>query len=226
VKTLKREERSLLLGVRNNLDDNNPRLVYADWLEENGEPERAEFIRVQCELSTIAAVQNRCKCDFEEPEPGRRCSAKGTGYVCELRRREFDSSRGMMGYWSWPFDDTLTVCLDLSDFNRGFVQRISGMFPFIQDSLSYILQRHPVVRVRPLDRYPFHNGNCFAWYRASRTSETSHGPGPAREASLKGCWAFKGLRYKVFTCESDAFSAISNAMLNTARKDNGKRAIF
>ena len=26
-----------------------PRLVYADWLQENGRPERAEFIRLQCE---------------------------------------------------------------------------------------------------------------------------------------------------------------------------------
>jgi uncharacterized protein (TIGR02996 family) len=26
-----------------------PRLVYADWLEENGQGERAEFIRIQCE---------------------------------------------------------------------------------------------------------------------------------------------------------------------------------
>jgi len=30
--------------------DDLPRLVLADWLEEHGEPERAEFIRVQCEL--------------------------------------------------------------------------------------------------------------------------------------------------------------------------------
>jgi len=28
-------------------DDDLPRLVYADWLQENGEPERAEFIRLQ-----------------------------------------------------------------------------------------------------------------------------------------------------------------------------------
>lgn len=28
-----------------------PRLVYADWLEENGDAARAEFIRVQCELA-------------------------------------------------------------------------------------------------------------------------------------------------------------------------------
>ena len=29
--------------------DDMPRLVYADWLQENGQPERAEFIRLQCE---------------------------------------------------------------------------------------------------------------------------------------------------------------------------------
>ena len=26
-----------------------PRLLYADWLQENGQPQRAEFIRLQCE---------------------------------------------------------------------------------------------------------------------------------------------------------------------------------
>src|SRR5687768_16014249 len=29
--------------------DDTPRLVYADWLEESGDPDRAEFIRLQCE---------------------------------------------------------------------------------------------------------------------------------------------------------------------------------
>src|SRR5262249_3179616 len=28
-----------------------PRLILADWLEEHGQPERAEFIRVQCQLA-------------------------------------------------------------------------------------------------------------------------------------------------------------------------------
>jgi uncharacterized protein (TIGR02996 family) len=30
-------------------NDDTPRLVYADWLEESGDPDRAEFIRLQCE---------------------------------------------------------------------------------------------------------------------------------------------------------------------------------
>jgi uncharacterized protein (TIGR02996 family) len=39
--------------------DDAPRLIYADWLEDNGEEERAEFIRVQCELAARAAGVSR-----------------------------------------------------------------------------------------------------------------------------------------------------------------------
>jgi uncharacterized protein (TIGR02996 family) len=39
--------------------DDLPRLVYADWLDEHGEPERAEFIRVQCELDSGRLAEPR-----------------------------------------------------------------------------------------------------------------------------------------------------------------------
>jgi uncharacterized protein (TIGR02996 family) len=42
---------ALLAAVRADPADDAPRLVYADWLDEHGQPERAEFIRVQCELA-------------------------------------------------------------------------------------------------------------------------------------------------------------------------------
>src|SRR5205823_4967842 len=32
-------------------DEDAPRLIFADWLEDHGQPERAELIRVQCELA-------------------------------------------------------------------------------------------------------------------------------------------------------------------------------
>ena len=35
------------------LADDAPRLIYADWLSENGDEARAEFIRVQCELDDL-----------------------------------------------------------------------------------------------------------------------------------------------------------------------------
>jgi uncharacterized protein (TIGR02996 family) len=46
-----RERQALLRGILENPDDDGPRLVYADWLEEHGDPERAAFIRVQCRLA-------------------------------------------------------------------------------------------------------------------------------------------------------------------------------
>ena len=39
-------ERALLAAIAASPDDDLPRLVYADWLDENGRPLRAEFIRL------------------------------------------------------------------------------------------------------------------------------------------------------------------------------------
>ena len=48
---------ALLAAVLANPADDLPRLVYADYLEENGDPERAEFIRVQVEMAKVQAWQ-------------------------------------------------------------------------------------------------------------------------------------------------------------------------
>jgi uncharacterized protein (TIGR02996 family) len=42
---------SLLAAILAQPDDDNVRLVYADFLEENGDPNRAELIRLQCEIA-------------------------------------------------------------------------------------------------------------------------------------------------------------------------------
>lgn len=44
---------ALLASILDRPDDDLPRLVYADWLDENGEHERSEFIRVGCELASM-----------------------------------------------------------------------------------------------------------------------------------------------------------------------------
>lgn len=45
-----------LAAIAENPQDDTPRLIFADWLEECGnQPERAEFIRVQCELARMPA---------------------------------------------------------------------------------------------------------------------------------------------------------------------------
>src|SRR5437762_302027 len=46
-------EEVFVQDIREHPDEDGPRLVYADWLEENGQPARAEFIRVQCERARL-----------------------------------------------------------------------------------------------------------------------------------------------------------------------------
>jgi uncharacterized protein (TIGR02996 family) len=45
-------EDEFLEAIRQNPDDDTPRLVYADWLEERDDP-RGEFIRIQCQLANM-----------------------------------------------------------------------------------------------------------------------------------------------------------------------------
>lgn len=55
------EQRALWAGIRANPDDDTPRLVYADWLQEHGDEPRAEFIRAQCALSRLPYDRRRCR---------------------------------------------------------------------------------------------------------------------------------------------------------------------
>jgi uncharacterized protein (TIGR02996 family) len=52
---------TLLAAVLDHPDDDAPRLRYADWLVENGDPSRAEFIRVQCECAEGALGPERAQ---------------------------------------------------------------------------------------------------------------------------------------------------------------------
>src|SRR5262245_34845244 len=47
---------ALLAAIRANPEDDTPRLMFADWLDEQGDAAsvtRAEFIRLQCELARL-----------------------------------------------------------------------------------------------------------------------------------------------------------------------------
>lgn len=45
------DEAAFLTAIRAQPSDDTARLVYADWLQEHGQDDRAEFIRVQCEIA-------------------------------------------------------------------------------------------------------------------------------------------------------------------------------
>src|SRR5215218_395524 len=84
------EAAALYRAILAHPDEDTPRLVYADWLDEHGQPDRAEFIRVQCRLAranewddgyTAADVRAR-RLLAEHPEwldPVRRFNADQLG---------------------------------------------------------------------------------------------------------------------------------------------------
>jgi uncharacterized protein (TIGR02996 family) len=59
------DEAALLAAILAHPDEDTPRLIFADWLEENGQPERAEFIRIQCDPNADEAAEQRAE-ELEE----------------------------------------------------------------------------------------------------------------------------------------------------------------
>jgi uncharacterized protein (TIGR02996 family) len=47
------ERRALWAAIRAHPDEDTPRLVFADWLQEHGDEARAEFIRLQCQIARL-----------------------------------------------------------------------------------------------------------------------------------------------------------------------------
>jgi uncharacterized protein (TIGR02996 family) len=53
------DEKGLLREVAERPGDDLPRRIYADWCDDHGQPQRAEFIRVQLELSSLGRFDAR-----------------------------------------------------------------------------------------------------------------------------------------------------------------------
>jgi uncharacterized protein (TIGR02996 family) len=53
------QEQAFVQAICEDPDDDAVRLIYADWLDEHGQPERAEFIRVQVELARLPRWHRR-----------------------------------------------------------------------------------------------------------------------------------------------------------------------
>jgi uncharacterized protein (TIGR02996 family) len=95
------DEDALLAAVVAAPDDDTPRLAYADWLDEHGQPDRAEFIRVQVARARLAPGDERDE---------------------ELRRREATLFGRHRKNWLRPFRTPLPGAR--CAFTRGFVEAI------------------------------------------------------------------------------------------------------
>src|SRR6266545_4543651 len=117
-------EDAFLRALQDDPDDTS-RLVYADWLEEHGENERAEFIRVQCALANLS-----------EDDPGRAALAEREAALLAKHRAAW-----LKPLPAWARDGAYR-------FRRGFVDEITATTTQFLKGAANLLKRVPVRAVR------------------------------------------------------------------------------
>lgn len=92
---------ALLNAIAEHPEEDTPRLMYADWLEENDQPERADFVRNQIEL-------DRMHLD----DPARRpLVAKNLHYLTHFVPQ-------------WKAELPRIAGIEWGDFNRGLIEEV------------------------------------------------------------------------------------------------------
>ena len=166
--------------------EDTPRLMYADWLDEHGNPDRAEFIRAQC--------QEACREWLVDPSEGHTCAAipcilcedeQDRNRLWKNERRWIETNRKLIqaahkpftiGLWRQgaPVDDREAWLL----FRRGFVDEARcTLATFLANAPA--LARFPITRVRLTDREPSGGSpdtpGAYYWFDDRRQGGISHG---------------------------------------------------
>jgi uncharacterized protein (TIGR02996 family) len=169
------DEDSLIAAIIANPADDVARLVYADWLDEHDRPERAEFIRLQCELARwvhppfVGGPHDRC-CTrkahgkvraFEESGQCRFCAYRRTFAQKERLERRARKLLGRRKVWfpefayvgiqemDWYQGENVIGCA-----SRGFVESVVLPAPIWIDQGDVLRRKQPLLRIwlttRPL----------------------------------------------------------------------------
>jgi uncharacterized protein (TIGR02996 family) len=116
-------EDAFLADIIEHPDDDAPRLVFADWLEDHGQPERAEFIRLQCEVETLSPA------DLRHTALEKRAAAiekkHGKEWLSPLREVLDQPRCRQLGKQSRPFRRGFVESLSLIPRRAGFLAAAS-----------------------------------------------------------------------------------------------------
>jgi uncharacterized protein (TIGR02996 family) len=117
-------EQAFLDDIVAHPDDDAPRLVFADWLEDRGEAARAEFIRLQCRLAQL-----------DEDDPERT----------DLAERERELLHAYRGPWleGWP----AWTRRERPAFRRGFLASLNMTCGTFLRSARALFARGPLEQV-------------------------------------------------------------------------------
>lgn len=219
-----REQAAFLRAICETPEDDVVRLVYADWLEEHGQPERAEFIRVQIELakrgypgplSHQAAALAIADVAKMEPRVGRSVAilyAHGADWLGDpfiLIEPQY------VGQWAW---------------SRGFLHSIVCLTIDFLRYAGRIFAAQPVTAVSLPDRAPAiyvdAQSHVWRWWRGIRAEGDNADPWTLAP-KLFDCVPHRHARYvrdrhHEYERLADADTALLEACLIFGRKAAGQ----
>jgi uncharacterized protein (TIGR02996 family) len=126
------EQTALLAAICADPEDDTPRLAYADWLQEHGDEDRAEFIRAQIELARLPAEDDAAEMTERrlelEAHRDRLLSAHRKAWEKEPRLPR--GTPRVFGFWS--------------EFERGFRDFPTGRVESYLAAGDQLFRHHPV----------------------------------------------------------------------------------
>lgn len=197
------EQLAFLRAIRSTPDDDLPRLVYADWLEEHA--------------------------GYVEDGTGR----VSNGYAARadhIRKSIYAGEEGENGWTLQPHIhhpkahlfrvgvvDGITGQRGLSLWRRGFIDEFRGPLRSCLDHLPTLV-RHPsavITRVQVTDREPYHSENDWRWHRIAYRSHPQSGlPDAVFDQLVEPIG--NGWMWKRYHTRELAESALSAALLTLA----------
>ena len=225
-------------------DDDSVRLIYADWLEEHDEPDRAEFIRVQIELAELTR-------DYGDFRDGSFLTGRPLVFprkrILELSQRERTLLREnghafkWLGHWYEKalatyefatFPGSSTVCYQRTsqvkrgwtvEFNCGFPEKFSTPLVNWINNCQFVVAQEPVRLVTLTDRQAvgINALGVFRWYRegafAFGTSSSRTNSLPSRIFEMLMGFSSITDRWKDWQTAEEAASAASRALIELGR---------
>ena len=166
--TLDAQHQSFLDAIIAEPEDDAVRLIYADWIDQQGEHDRASLIRIQCELEDLR------KTDYQCPFEGRpviNCPCKDCSLDrCQTQLLTYKSRRdwfyGLVLSESEFTDkeciwfEHLGISTMIHLWNRGFVSTVACEWLDWNAQADWIIRHHPIEEVSlltwpKLDHLPF-----------------------------------------------------------------------
>ncbi len=155
---------AFLQDIIDHPEDDTPRLVFADWLYDNGELERSELIRLQCELALYPATWNN---DHLFDKRWQALRQRELNLLLNPRYDWLSPPSGFHGAWGVSFGDDYFYAGFVSDdfpavtmavnFRRGFVEEIHCNCADWLAHGKQVVKEHPLQRVVITDKKPQHH---------------------------------------------------------------------